>query len=64
VKIAPSSYYAAKSRAPSARTVRDAELVEDIKVAHKANLGVYGARKIHASSTAEGSRSPDAPWTA
>ncbi|NYI77111.1 IS3 family transposase [Nocardioides panzhihuensis] len=56
VKIAPSSYYAAKSRPPSARAVRDAELVTDIKVAHKANLGVYGARKIHAELNREGAR--------
>jgi putative transposase len=28
--------------------VRDAELVADIKVAHRANLGVYGACKVHA----------------
>jgi hypothetical protein len=48
VRIAPSTYYAARNRQPSARAVRDAELVEDIKTAHKANLGVYGARKIHA----------------
>ena len=52
--IAPSSYYAAKTRPPSARAIRDAELVEDIKVAHKANLGVYGARKIHAELNREG----------
>lgn len=49
VRIAPSTYYAARNRQPSARAVRDAELVEDIKTAHKANLGVYGARKIHAA---------------
>ena len=54
VQIAPSSYYATKTREPSARSVRDAELVEDIKVAHKANLGVYGARKIHAELNREG----------
>jgi transposase InsO family protein len=54
VQIAPSSYYATKTRPPSARSVRDAELVEDIKVAHKANLGVYGARKIHAELNREG----------
>ena len=56
VQIAPSSYYAAKARQPSARSVRDAELVEDIQVAHKANLGVYGARKIHAELNREGVR--------
>jgi transposase InsO family protein len=54
MQIAPSSYYAAKTRPPSARAVRDAELVTDIKVAHKANLGVYGARKIHAELNREG----------
>ncbi len=54
VQIAPSGYYAAKSRPPSARAVRDAELVEDIKTAHRANLGVYGARKIHAELNREG----------
>jgi hypothetical protein len=40
VQIAPSSYYAAKTRQPSARAVRDAVLIEDIKIAHKANLGL------------------------
>lgn len=54
VQIAPSSFYAAKSRPPSARSVRDSELVEDIRVAHAANLGVYGARKIHAELNREG----------
>jgi putative transposase len=34
--------------------VRDAELVVDIKVAHRANLGVYGARKVHAELNREG----------
>lgn len=43
VQIAPSGYYAAKTRPPSQRSVRDAELVEDIRVVHRANLGVYGA---------------------
>ena len=54
VQIAPSTYYAAKTRPPSARAVRDAELIEDITVAHKANLGVYCARKIHAELNREG----------
>nr|WP_234988005.1 IS3 family transposase [Demequina sp. NBRC 110056] len=54
VQIAPSGYYAAKNRPPSARAVRDAELVEDIRTAHRANLGVYGARKIYAELNREG----------
>lgn len=39
VEIAPSGYYAAKSRPPSARAVRDAELVPLIRAAHAGNLG-------------------------
>ena len=56
VQIAPSSYYASKTRAPSARAIRDAELIVDIKTAHQANLGVYGARKVHAELNREGIR--------
>jgi putative transposase len=48
IKIAPSTYYAAKSRPLSARAVRDAELVPVIRQVHKDNIGVYGARKVHA----------------
>ncbi|WP_161600270.1 hypothetical protein [Serinicoccus marinus] len=40
MQIAPSTYYAAKTRPASARSVGDAELTEDIRTAHKANLGV------------------------
>ena len=54
VEIAPSTYYAAKSRPPSARALRDAELVELIKTVHADNLGVYGARKIHAELNRQG----------
>jgi putative transposase len=49
VQIAPSGYYAAKTRPPSARAVRDAELIPLIHRAHADNIGVYGARKIHAA---------------
>jgi putative transposase len=41
-----STYYAAKRRPPSARSVRDAELTEEIRRIHQANYGVYGARKV------------------
>lgn len=54
IQIAPSTFYAAKGRPPAARTVRDAELIVDITTAHTANLGVYGARKIHAELNREG----------
>lgn len=48
VPIAPSTYYAAKTRPPSARAVRDAALTREIMQVHAQNYGVYGARKIHA----------------
>ncbi len=45
-QIAPSTYYAAKTRPASARSRRDAALIEMIKQIHAANYGVYGARKV------------------
>jgi putative transposase len=45
-QIAPSTYYAAKTRPASARTVRDQELTATITQIHQENYGVYGARKI------------------
>ena len=45
LQVAPSSYYAAKVRPPSARTVRDAELsTENIRI-HAEHFSVYGVRK-------------------
>jgi putative transposase len=44
--IAPSSYYAAATRRPSARAVNDAVLAEVIGRIHRANFGVYGIRKV------------------
>ena len=56
-QIAPSTFYAHTSatRQPSARAVRDAELVPLIRQAHVDNLGVYGARKIWAELNRHGS---------
>lgn len=44
--VAPSSYYAAKARPPSARSVSDATLADVIGRVHRANFGVYGVRKV------------------
>jgi putative transposase len=44
--VAPSSYYAAKARPPSARSLSDATLAELIGRVHRANFGVYGSRKV------------------
>jgi len=52
--IAPSSYYAARSRQPSARAVRDEELKPDIARVHKANYEVYGVRKTWRQLLREG----------
>ncbi|MFE7762847.1 IS3 family transposase [Streptomyces sp. NPDC057438] len=46
LKIATSTYYAAKNRAPSARSVRDAELKTQISRVHTDNFSVYGVRKV------------------
>ena len=54
--IAPATYYAAKSRPPSARTVSDAVMGEKIRRVHASNYGVYGARKIHAQLRRDGER--------
>ncbi len=44
--IAPSTYYAAKSRPPSARERRDVALLAEIKRVCKESGEVYGARKV------------------
>ena len=46
VGIAPSAYYAAKSRPPSARAVRDAWLRVEIARVHAENYDAYGAAKV------------------
>jgi putative transposase len=52
--IAPATYYAAKTRPPSPRAARDAELKPLIADVHEANYGVYGARKMHAALRRDG----------
>jgi putative transposase len=46
LQVAPSTYYAARSRPPSIRALRDAELKVEIERVYKANFSVYGARKV------------------
>jgi putative transposase len=45
-QIASSTYYAHKSRPPSARSIRDEIWTEEIKRVHTDNFEVYGARKV------------------
>jgi putative transposase len=53
--VAPSSYYAAKTRPSSARSTRDEELKHEIVRIHAANFGVYGVRKLWRALRREGS---------
>ena len=52
--IAPSTYYAARSRPPSARASRDAELRREIQRVYDANYRVYGPRKVWRQLRREG----------
>jgi putative transposase len=52
--IAPSTYYDAVSRAPSARARRDELLKAAIARVHADNYGVYGARKVWLQLNREG----------
>ena len=44
--IAPNTYWVARKRPPSARSIRDAELVAEIHRVYEENLFVYGADKV------------------
>lgn len=46
LQVAPSTYYAAKARQPSARAVRDAVMMQVLMVLWVANRKVYGAHKL------------------
>jgi putative transposase len=46
VPIAPSTYYAFKKRARSARSLSDARLLPIVKEVHRDNYSVYGVRKM------------------
>ncbi len=47
MQIAPNSYRARKTRAPSVRACRDEIVTEAIEGVHEQNYGVYGARKVY-----------------
>ena len=53
-RIAPSTYYAAKTRPPSARAVRDAQLKVQIRRVYRENFEVYGANKVWRQLNREG----------
>ena len=52
--IAPSTYYASRSRPPSRRALRDEKLKHEIGRVYDANYRVYGARKLWRQLNREG----------
>ena len=46
LQVAPSTYYSAKTRLPSARAKRDAIMMPILLALWTANYRVYGARKL------------------
>jgi putative transposase len=56
LQVAPSTYYAHRTRPPSARSVTDAATTAVIQRVHAENFGVYGARKVHAQLHRQGHR--------
>ena len=46
LQVAPSTYYAARKRAPSARAMRDVVMLPILVALWKANYSVYGAHKL------------------
>ena len=54
LQVAPSTYYAVKSRQPASRRVRDAELKQEVSRVHRDNFGVYGVEKIWRQLLREG----------
>lgn len=54
LEVAPSTYYAAKSRPTAARRLRDEELKATIVRVHEENFGVYGIEKVWRQLNREG----------
>ena len=54
--VSPSGYYAWTERRPSRRSQADAALVAEIRAAHAASRGIYGAPRIHVDLAAKGIR--------
>jgi len=54
ITIAPSTYYDARGRAASRRSVRDEDLKVEIARVHGENYGVYGPRKVWLALNREG----------
>jgi putative transposase len=54
--VSASGYWAWRGRAPSARSLGDAELLAKIRAIHKASRGIYGVPRVHAELRESGVR--------
>ena len=54
LEASPSTHYARRTRTPSARALRDQQLLAAIRRVHASNYGVYGARKVWKQLNREG----------
>jgi putative transposase len=54
LQVAPSTYYGAKTRPPSARALRDEELKAEVGRVHQDNFDVYGVEKVWRQLNREG----------
>ncbi|MEX1249161.1 MAG: IS3 family transposase [Acidimicrobiia bacterium] len=54
LQVAPSTYYAAKSRAPSARSISDAVMIPILVALWAVNRKVYGAHKLWKAARRDG----------
>ena len=56
LQVAPSTYYAARGRPPSARCLRDAALKDKLRQVRAQHFGVYGVRKLWRQLQREGTQ--------
>jgi len=56
LQVAPSTYYAAVCRQPSARQLSDEQLKREIARVHRDNFGVYGIEKVWGQLNREGKK--------
>ena len=67
LQVAPSTYYATRSRKPSARHLSDKRLKTGIARVHRDNFRVYGIEKVWRQLNREGHKvgviAPPGSWT-
>ena len=56
LELSRSTFYAARTRAPSARAIADERLLLNVRIVHRRSHGTYGAPRVHQELRAEGTR--------